>query len=167
MPESFAIIDFEATGLSFAADAIEAGFALWSPGKPIRTWSSLVRPVTEHSVWNEDAAAIHRIRPEDLIHAPHPREVATVLNTHLGPIGTAYCDGLPYDDMWLRNLFHDAKMTPRFILEPMFRLPNIDGKRMVTWLKSNPAPHRAGKDALRLMRAYAYGLHEKPEIIDL
>jgi hypothetical protein len=77
---------------------------------------------------------------------------------------------MPYDEIWCRILFHDAGLKRDFRLLPMDKLPTLDGARMVRWLKSNKdVLHRAGADALRLMRAYAYSLKQRPEIekIDL
>lgn len=94
-----------------------------------------------------------------------PETVAARLNELLGPIGSAFCDGMPFDESWCRVLFHDAGLEQEFRLLPMEMLPLRDGPRMVKWLKSNKdVPHRAGADALRLMRAYAYAFKERPPI---
>ncbi len=42
MQQELAIIDFEASALSDAADPIEVGVAIWKSGGPILTWSSLI-----------------------------------------------------------------------------------------------------------------------------
>jgi hypothetical protein len=94
---------------------------------------------------------------------------AAALNSLLGAAGSAFCDGMPFDELWRRSLFRDAGLTMNFSVLSMEMLPLRDGHRMVKWLKSNKEiPHRAGPDALRLMRAYAYAFKERPliEIID-
>lgn len=151
-----ALIDFEAPALSFKVCSIEVGIAIWQPGGPIRTWSSLIRRDSD-DLWSDQSAAIHKITQEELKGAPTAERVAVVLNARLATIGNAYCDGMPFDEIWCRILFEDAGLKREFRVLSIEMLSLRDGQRMVKWLKSNKeVPHRAGADALRLMRAYAY-----------
>jgi Exonuclease len=159
-----AFIDFEAPALSFHVRPIEVGIAIWRLGESIRTWSSLIQR-DSNDPWSDQSEAIHKITREDLEGAPPSNRVAVALNSLLAPIGSAFCDGMPFDEVWCRILFHDADLKREFALLPMEMLPLQDGPRMVKWLKSNKdVPHRAGADALRLMRAYAYSLKQRPAI---
>jgi hypothetical protein len=125
-----AIIDFEAPALSFHVRSIEVGLAIWHPGASIRTWSSLIRR-DEQDAWSDQSEAIHKIMREDLQGAPTAERVAMALNSLLAPIGTAFCDGMPYDEIWCRVLFQDADVKREFGLRPMAMLPLQDGARMV------------------------------------
>ncbi len=159
-----AFIDFEAPALTFRVRPIEVGIAIWHPGGSIRTWSSLIRR-EQDDLWSDQSHAIHKITREDLEGAPTADRVAVALNSLLAPIGSAYCDGMPFDEIWCRVLFQDADLKREFSVLPMEMLPLQNGQRMVKWLKSNKdVPHRAGADALRLMRAYAYAFKQRPTI---
>jgi hypothetical protein len=162
-----AFIDFEAPALSFHVRPIEVGIAIWHPGASIRTWSSLIQR-DQDDLWCDQSEAIHKITRADLEGAPTADRVAVALNSFLAPLGTAFCDGMPYDEIWCRVLFQDVNVKREFGLLPMARLPLLDGARMSKWLKSNKdISHRAGADALRLMRAYAYSLKQRPPIEEI
>ena len=162
-----AIIDFEAPALSFHVRPIEVGLAIWHLDGPIRIWSSLIQR-DQDDLWSDQSEAIHKIAHKDLEGAPSADRVAVTLNSLLAPIGSAFCDGMPFDEIWCRILFQDVDLKRDFELLPMEMLPLLDGARMVKWLRSNKdVPHRAGPDALRLMRAYAYSLKQRPAIEEI
>ena len=161
---SIAFIDFEAPALSLRVRPIEVGIAIWRLGESIRTWSSLIRRDPDDP-WSDESEAIHKITRAELEGAPPSNCVAVALNSLLAPVGSAFCDGMPFDEMWCRVLFYDADVKREFAVLPMEMLPLRDGLRMVKWLKSNKeVRHRAGADALRLMRAYAYAFKQRPAI---
>lgn len=157
-----AVIDVEASALSAQGFPIEVGIAIWrGADQPMLTWSSLIKPIDtwlEDRIWSNASEKVHGIALSDLETAPPVHRVATALNNILGPIGTAHCDGLPFDAEWLSELFRVAEIKPAFLLESVAYLRPFGGPRMHKWLSSNPAPHRAGGDAVRLLRAYLYGL---------
>lgn len=164
-----ATIDFEMTALSYEADMIEAGIALWRQDGPIRTWSSLVRPRPD-CLWSEESAKIHRIARHELEEAPDPAVVAARLNELLVETEIVYCDGLPYDQVWMRGLFWSADLKPTFRLADIWQMPGLDVasqmRRMRRWLDEvTLTQHRAGPDAADLLRAYAYALGYEPQVV--
>ncbi len=162
-----AIIDFEAPGLEDIICPIEVGVSIWQPGQPIRTWSSLIWREPD-AYWSEKAEAVHHITRDMLIDAPKPATVAAQINELLGPIGRAFCDGMPFDDLWCQHLFLRAGFERSFDIWPLVFIPIVNGQRRVKWLQSNKdILHRAGPDTVRLMRAHAYMLKEKPKVIDI
>jgi DNA polymerase III epsilon subunit-like protein len=165
-----ATIDFEMTALAFHADMIEAGIALWSSGEPIRTWSSLIRP-RPNCLWSSESAAVHGIQRHELAPAPEPIVVAKKLNALLTDVGIAFCDGLPHDLIWMRGMFQLAAVKPGFRLAPIEAMPGLDqpdrARKMWEVLESVKAPHRAGADAVLLMRAYASSVGECPVLQDI
>jgi len=158
-----ATIDFEATALRVQGEPIEVGLALWRRGDPILEWSSLIAP-SPAMIWNVESAEVHGITVEELQSAPHPREVAAKLNELMQRTEIAYCDGGALDDRWCQQLYEAAGLQPVFRLSSYVRMPGLRVEtvwnRMRFFLQSTKPPHRAGKDAVRLMHAYAYAIGE-------
>jgi hypothetical protein len=162
-----AFIDFEAPALAGRVCPIEVGVAIWQRGDAIRTWSSLIWRKPD-APWSEASEAIHHIKREALETAPKPPMVAAWLNSLLGPIGVAHADGIPYDDTWCLALFREARVERRFAVEPMPSMNILQAWRIGMHLRRNKeVPHRAGADAVRLMRAHAAAYRERPDIIEI
>jgi hypothetical protein len=163
-------IDFEASSLAMRSEPIEVGIALWERGGPIRTWSSLIYPVDD-IVWSAESAEIHGIGWDELQRAPHPVKVAERLNAHMVASPFAFCDGGVSDERWLWRLYSAASLDPIFRVVPVEAMPGLHieavRNRMWEFLETTKAPHRAGPDAIRLMRAYAYALGEAPKVEDI
>jgi hypothetical protein len=154
------LLDFEASSLSDSSFPIEVGVAVAPTAQgPIHVWSSLIKPDrnwTASDDWDPAAEAVHHIPWADLVQGQSPRDVALALNSIIGPVGHAYCDGGYYDGMWMERLFKAAKIAPAFALWDMARLFLLDRglyRRVCALLAENVAPHRAGDDAARLCGA--------------
>ncbi len=103
--------------------------------------------------WNPAAERKHGISATSLKDGCSAREVAEALNSIIGPVGHANCDGGYYDGMWLERLFRAAGIAPEFTLLDLTRLFVADQslfKRFSTIHDESEAPHRAGADAARL-----------------
>lgn len=165
-----ATIDFEASSLAMQGEPIEVGIALWVRGGPIKMWSSLIYP-TEDNLWSHELAEIHRITRDELLRAPHPTMVAERLNAHMSNSPFAFCDGGNSDLRWMWQLFSAGNLTPTFRLVPVEAMPGLHieavRNRMWEFLETTKPPHRAGPDAVRLMRAYAHALEELPDVVVL
>ncbi len=162
-----AFIDFEAPALSSHVCPIEAGVAVWQRGEAIRTWSSLIWRQPD-ALWSEKSEAIHKISRQELEAAPRPMIVATRLNALLAPIGCAHADGLPYDDDWCHALFRAAGIERRFTIKPMPNVNVVQAWRIAVYLRRDRnVPHRAGPDAVRLMRAHAAAYRERPPVAEI
>jgi DNA polymerase III epsilon subunit-like protein len=165
-----AIVDFEATALSKAADVIEVGVAIYDRQDTIGTWSSLVRPSPD-CLWSDKAAEVHKIVRSELEGAPEPARVCVELNRVMNGVPVAYCDGYQFDRIWMGNLFHDGKVEPAFAIEPIEEMPRMRMREvrhhMNAYLLRAMVQHRAGADALRLMQAYVYALGTEPNIVAL
>ncbi len=165
-----ATIDFEASSLAEESEPIEVGIALWARGGPIRTWSSLIYMPAD-TFWSEESAALHGIKRADLLRAPSSVEVAEQLNAHMANSPFAFCDGGVSDGRWMRRLYCGVSFSPVFCLAPIEAMPGLhideNARRMWKFMEVERAPHRADKDAVRLMQAYAYSLGESPCVTDL
>lgn len=162
-----ATIDFEASSLTEQGAPIEVGIALWIRGGPIQMWSSLIH-VFDDASWSPESADVHGIKREELVRAPHPTKVAELLNTHMAKSPIAFCDGGVSDERWMRQLYHDSSLKPVYQLAPIEAMPGLHidniARRMWEFLETTKPPHRAGDDAVRLMRAYAYSVGELPPV---
>lgn len=163
-----ATIDFEATALSRDADVIEVGVVICDRQETIRTWSSLVRPRPDCR-WDEKSAQVHKITRAELDLALEPSWVAVALNRAMQGVPAAYCDGYPFDSVWMGKFFHDARIEPAFSIAPTEEMPrmhlNAVRHHMNAYLNRTMVPHRAGEDALRLMQAYTYAIGKKPNVV--
>lgn len=121
LPLPLAAIDFEASSLEWDGYPIEVGIAVWqAPGAPLLGWSALIRPTRawrEGGHWSRASARVHGIGGRELQDQGLPPDtVANVLNTVLEPVGTAWCDGSPYDVQWAGALFKAAGCRAGFLL---------------------------------------------------
>ncbi|MGO9134173.1 MAG: exonuclease domain-containing protein [Methylovirgula sp.] len=161
-------IDFETTALSKDADVIEVGVAIFDRQETLRTWSSLVRP-SPNCRWSEKAEQVHKIARVELEQALDPAWVACKLNQVMTGVTTAYCDGYQFDRVWMGNLFHEARVEPAFSIAPIEEMPrmhlNVVRDQMNAYLNRTLTPHRAGEDALRLMRAYLYAIGKQANVV--
>jgi DNA polymerase III epsilon subunit-like protein len=162
-----AIIDFEATALSIQADPIEVGVAIFDREKDvIRTWSSLIRPSAD-CLWDEKSAGVHKIGRAEADVAPEASSVACELNRIMAGTPVAYCDGYEFDQSWSSALFRNAQIEATFKLKSIEEMPRMHLRvvrhHIRAYLGSMEVPHRAGEDALRLMKAYTYALGKNPK----
>lgn len=170
LPWPVFIIDFEASSLAPGSYPIEVGVARWqSPESPIEGWSTLIRPAplwSETGSWTVEAQSVHGIPREELEAGLGAPETLSTLNWIVGP-HAAFCDGGASDFGWARRLVLAAGFMNTFRLGDFDMLTgrcDADGSaRIVRWLAGNPAPHRAGPDAERLMRALAHGFGLEPQ----
>jgi hypothetical protein len=165
LPWPLAAIDFEASSLDPGGYPIEAGLAFWpAPDAPVSGWSVLIRPTeawTRQGHWSPESAKVHGLRGRDLLAAGWPpARVAATLNNAIGSGRVAWCDGGPYDGLWMRALFRAGGVDPGFVLNDWHRLLAILGKtardKALDWLEGAPAKHRARPDAEQLLLAVAY-----------
>ena len=154
------LLDFEASSLSDDSYPIEVGVAVaLTLDEPIRVWSSLIQPVREWTFrhdWDPAAERVHHIPAALLATGQISSEVAKALNTIIGPVGHAYCDGGHYDGFWLERLFKAARIEPAFALWDLARLFLLNRtlfRRFGALLANDEPPHRAGEDATRLCSA--------------
>lgn len=160
-----ATLDFEASALGRNSYPIEVGVCVWAkPDQPIRGWSALIAPTATwlaNGKWDAEAAAIHRIRPEELLAGSQPAEVIAALNTILGT-SRAWCDGGACDRYWARTLADASVIRPTFGLGEWgmlkARLDKNSHERLLQWLEAAPPRHRARDDAERLLKALGQAL---------
>ena len=171
LPWPLFTIDFEASSLVPGSYPIEVGVARWAaPDRPIGSWSTLIRPIPlwrTAGSWSAEAEAVHGLRRDELDEGLDPPEVLSALNRIVGT-HAAFCDGGESDFGWARRLVLAAGFMNTFRMGDVDMLTgrcDADGfTRMVRWLDANPAPHRAGPDAERLMLALAHGFGLKPDV---
>lgn len=157
--------DFEASSLEVGSYPIEVGACRWSePGRPMETWSTLIRPLPawlERGSWSSAAQAIHKIQRSELDAGMTCSEAVEAMNAIVGN-SAAYCDGGSYDLMWLRMLARGSTSALKLKFGDIGflkqRLGDGGKRRMEDWLAAVPAPHRAAADAERLMKAVSVGL---------
>jgi DNA polymerase III epsilon subunit-like protein len=149
------IIDIEASGFGRRSYPIEIGYVLPDG----RARCMLIRPTTQWTHWDDEAAHVHGITRETLMtHGKSPHEVATILNADLAGM-VAYCDGWAHDYTWLAALFEEADMAPRFKLESVNRLlgdtqlSQLDEARRGAMAELGLTRHRASNDARALQCA--------------
>ncbi len=166
LPWPLYTLDFEASSLDRRSYPIEIGICRWSaPDAPLRVWSSLIHPHASWKAfgyWSESAQRIHGITTDDLV-AERRSPSLIVRSIHLLVGGHAcFCDGGRYDQVWARKLNNVADLQLRLRLGNwhllMSELAPEGYKAAAEWLDNNRAPHRAGPDAERLMRALSIGL---------
>lgn len=154
-----AIIDLEASALAPTSYPIEVGVALiQAVGKPILSWSTLIRPTEawrRDGEWSPASAAVHGISMETIEEEGHPVElVCDWVNALLGGRTIVASDAPRYDQDWLDTLFRAADREQLFTLYDFGMLMGSLNPDQIThlshllhWAK---VPHRAGPDALRL-----------------
>lgn len=159
--EKYAVLDFEACGLSNAIWPIEVGVSMLQSGR-VETWSSLIRPDDDwdQSEWSEASAEIHGISMADLDYAPPAAVVARqLLDRVSGRIVLSDAPG--YERLWLNRLLdvvgrRDAiriqdyhAVTKSVLSDDPYGLD-----RVLEWLACSQTPHRAGPDAERMVRGW-------------
>lgn len=167
LPWPLLTLDFEASGLGEFTYPIEIGIARWAgPGEPIHSWSVLIKPPEawrRHRIWMPESEKIHGITQDDLEAGVSPRWALEHANALLRE-QVVFCDGGEHDLRWLRHLAHAAQLRPTFKLadwsEVVGRLSPDQRARMVKWQVREPVHHRAGDDALRLLRSLASAFSE-------
>ncbi len=164
-------LDIEASGMSRLGYPIEIGFARWRGlDDPIESWATLIRPDIDwhrDGYWSKDAEAVHGITRDELSAGLVPEAVCARLNVELAGC-TVCCDGFSHDQPWLYRLYEAGAAKPSFHLESMMRLHRWGQPGLARWLRENRhVPHRAREDALRLMRAFAYGMKRRPRRVVL
>lgn len=173
LPWPITIIDFEASSLEEGSYPIEVGVGIWNaPRDPILLWSTLIRPAWNWSLnghWSRRSEGVHGIPQAELANGKDPSEVARILNDRVSA-RVAWCDGGPYDAYWLRTLYAAAGCAPSFSLMDLGALfigrPGLS-ERLDAFLERTPAPHRAGKDVLRLLRALASAIGMDVSVLPL
>lgn len=157
--ESYAALDFEASSLAQDSWPIEVGFS-WMENGDVRTWSSLIRPAPDWSLsaWSSRSAAVHSI-PHDALHdAPTAQEVVGEVFKVLG--GKKLLSDAPeFERHWLSRLLQaggcDRVPTVADYHDVSFaRFSGLALDMLYETLERHPAPHRAGPDSARLVRAW-------------
>lgn len=159
-------LDFEASGLGPKTYPIEVGIAIWeAPDKPIQTWASLINPIQdwiENGDWQENAERIHNIARSSLVDGITPTQALENLNSILGNDAHAYCNGDRHDRHWMEQLSKAAGDLPVIVLEDLddilYSLTVEQYDTFQDYCSKNPAPHRAGPDAILQIKALAYSL---------
>lgn len=168
--EKYAVLDFEACGLSDTSWPIEVGVSMLRGGR-VETWSSLIRPEDDwdQSEWSEASAEIHGILMADLDYAPPAAVVARqLLDRMSGRIVLSDAPG--YERLWLNRLLEvvgrrDAiRIQDYHVVTTLVLSDDPDGlDRMLEWLACSQVPHRAGPDAERMVRAWVRAAEDRLE----
>ena len=110
---------------------------------------------------------MHGIKREDLKEGLVSRQVCRRLNAELFGC-LVCCDGVASDQAWLSQVYEAGNTKPTFQLDSIVKLCHWGNPGMARWLDVNDeVEHRAGEDAIRLMRAFAHGLRRRPERVVL
>ncbi|BDR33919.1 hypothetical protein [Photobacterium damselae] len=112
----WAILNFEASGLSDQSYPIEVGYAL----PDAEGYSLLINPLSAATQWNywDDFAEQqlhHRSRQELITKGLNVGDVCQHLNQVLGHYEVVLC-GSQWDLFWLGRLYQAAHMRPSFLL---------------------------------------------------
>jgi DNA polymerase-3 subunit epsilon len=165
LPWPLAVIDFEASSLAPGSYPIEVGVAVWdSPEAPLRVWSTLIRPHVSWSdrPWSAQSEEVHGISRRELDAGMPVQEAMAAANAVVSG-HSAWCDGGTHDLTWLTELENASGIASTFTLRDWDALGGVlhprRYRRMIRWLGRSRAPHRAGPDAQRLLRAVAVSLH--------
>ncbi|HEY6133745.1 MAG TPA: hypothetical protein VIW70_07190 [Rubrivivax sp.] len=150
-----AVMDIEASGFGRGSYPIEIGFVT-ATGSAACT---LVRPEPDWTHWDPAAEGVHGITRDTAVrHGRRAEDVARWLNQELAG-QVVYCDGWAHDYTWLGVLYEAAGLQPRFRLEHILRLLDVDQARRLgpvrqaVWSKAPDTRHRASSDARLLQRA--------------
>ncbi|MCR8827326.1 exonuclease domain-containing protein [Photobacterium sp. TY 1-4] len=161
--ETYAALDFEASSLAQDSWPIEVGLS-WMENGDVRTWSSLIRPAPEWSLsaWSSRSAAVHGVTHEALHDAPTAPGVVEEFFKILD--GKSLVSDAPeFDARWFSRLlqaggcytvptvadYHDVSFA---------RFSGLALDMLYETLGRHPAPHRAGPDSARLLRAWRVAL---------
>lgn len=168
----FAVLDFEASALDPDSYPIEVGIAIWNgPMAPIICWSTLIEPAREwvlSGIWTESSQKVHGITPGDLVGAPAPSSVLKDMNRVLGASTSIVSDNPYWEDLWLKRLCAAAGETlPVHVDKLSDRVQGIGVRRLIAMkqhLADNARPHRAGDDALLIVKSLAHALGHDPRV---
>jgi hypothetical protein len=157
--EAYAALDFEASSLTPQSWPIEIGLS-WLDSGDVQTWSSLVRPAADWSFseWSTQSAAVHGIAFEELLDAP---TVSTVVYNLLSLLEgkTPVSDAPEFDALWLSRLLRaNGHITvPKIEDYHHISFAQFSGfalDMLYESLERHSAPHRAGPDSARLIKAW-------------
>ncbi len=157
--ETYAALDFEASSLMQDSWPIEVGLS-WLENGDVRTWSSLIQPAPDWglSAWSSQSAAVHGISHDALHDAPAAPEVVDEFFKILDG-KTLESDAPEFDARWLSRLLQaggcDTVPTVADYHDVSFaRFSGLALDMRCETLGRHPAPHRAGPDSARLVRAW-------------
>ncbi|MBI5462397.1 MAG: hypothetical protein HY941_09450 [Gammaproteobacteria bacterium] len=160
-------LDFEASGLGVLGFPIEVAWG--NVDGVMECW--LIRPDARWHLevgWEPVAEGIHGIRREQLAEAGADTVwIAERMNAQLAG-AVVYVDGLPYDRLWLEQLFQSAGITPTFELanfdELLYAVAPPTQTYRRGWMEQLRAVavgrlkglhwHRADNDVRRLIEMY-------------
>ncbi len=157
--ETYAALDFEASSLAQNSWPIEVGLS-WLENGDVRTWSSLIRPAPNWSLaaWSTQSATVHCITHDELGDAPIASEVLDEFFKVLG--GKVLVSDAPaFDGRWLSRLMQAAECAAVLTVKDYHqvsyaRFSGMALDMLYETLRRHPAPHRAGPDSARLVRAW-------------
>lgn len=157
--EAYAALDFEASSLTPQSWPIEIGLS-WLKNGDVQTWTSLIRPAAgwSFSDWSTQSAAVHGIAFEELLDAPPVSAVVDDLLLLLeGKIPVS--DAPEFDRHWLSRLLraNGRAAVPKIEDYHDVSFAQFSGlalDMLYENLERHPAPHRAGPDSARLVRAW-------------
>lgn len=158
-------IDFEASGLG--ADGFPIQVAWGRDGQVVECWLIRPEPSWRMDGWDPAAERIHGIPRGRLESGRTAAWVAKRMNEQLRG-SSVYADGLPYDRIWLEQLFACSGQTCAFSLEDfdelIYRVASPHLLHRVGWREQLRALavarlkglqwHQADSDVRRLMEMY-------------
>ncbi|SMC47524.1 hypothetical protein [Primorskyibacter flagellatus] len=157
--EAYAALDFEASSLAPDSWPIEIGLS-WLKDDIVHTWSSLIRPALDWnlSAWSTQSAAVHGLALEALHYAP---TASTVVDEFLERLEgkVPLSDAPEFDARWLSRLLQagGCASVPEVEDYHCVSFAHFSGlalDMLYEYLGRHPAPHRAGPDSARLVRAW-------------
>ncbi len=157
--EKFAVLDFEASGLSPHGWPVEIGLS-WIENGSVETWSSLIRPAPTWDLadWSPQSAAVHGIPLSDLETAPSATKVA---ENFLHVLGKQHLvsDAPKFELRWLSRLlqannYDRIPLIENFHVISFALFDNYALDLLYETLERRRAPHRAGPDSARLAGAW-------------
>lgn len=153
--ETYAALDFEASGLAQDSWPIKVGLS-WMENGDVRTWSSLIRPAPDWSLsaWSMQSAAVHGITHDALHDAPAAPEVVGEFFKILD--GRALVSDAPeFDAHWLSRLLQAGGCDTVPTVEDYHPVSFVQFSGLaLDMLYETLERHRAGPDSARLVRAW-------------
>ena len=157
--KTYAALDFEASSLAQDSWPIEVGLS-WLKNGDVRTWSSLIRPAPDwcFSAWSSQSADVHGITHDALRDASAAPEVVDEFFKILD--GKSLVSDAPeFDAGWLSRLLQagGCDTVPTVADYHRVSCAQFSGlalDMLYETLERHPAPHRAGPDSARLVRAW-------------
>lgn len=158
-------VDFEACGLGPGTWPVEIGVSGFINGG-VQTYSTLIKPDPswDQSLWSSASEQVHGISRSALDIAPAARSILPFLRNNWADI-ILFSDAPEHDQRWLDRLaeLNSGLTLPRIqdfdavaaTFHTGLRLDAVYEK-----LERIKAPHRAGPDAARLMRAVMAGFED-------